>query len=149
MVKRQAASRQVEARSNANQRSKVNALRNAARVLIVDRSDDNREVLRTALLRHGCEIFEAQQQRDGLRLARECAAGVLVLDSDTVDVDDRSVYAGFDAEAQSKNATIILLGRCSRAPMPGPAADVVSKPYHYGPLIRKIEQLLFEADETS
>ena len=117
-----------------------------SRVLIVDRSAENREVLRTILKRRGCEIFEADRDVDGLKLAKQCHPQVLVLDLDTVDPADVSVCADFDSQAREENASVVLLGQVHGTESQLPVSDVVAKPYHYGPLIRKIEELLREAD---
>lgn len=115
-------------------------------VLIVDQSPENREVLRTVLQRHGFEIFEAERDTDGLTMAEQCHPKVLVLDMDTLDSADRSVIEEFDHHAQKENASVVLLGRVPKASLPLANSDVISKPYHYGPLIRKIEMLLRQAE---
>ena len=116
------------------------------RVLIVDRSAENREVLRTVLQRSGCEIFEADRDTDGLALAKSCHPNLLVIDVDTVDPADALVCDGYGHQARLENASIVLLGRVSTGESHLPTSDVVAKPYHYGPLIRKIERLLRQAD---
>lgn len=113
-----------------------------SRVLIVDQSSENREVLRTVLQRHGYEIFEAERDTDGLSLAGKCHPSVLVLDMDTVDPADSTVIEGFEHHARKENTSVVLLGRVPKSGQPPANGDVVTKPYHYGPLIRKIEELL-------
>lgn len=118
------------------------------RVLIVDRSSDNREVLRTVLQRHGCEIMEADTDTVGLRLAKVFHPSVFVLDLDTVDPNDTSVCDGYDTQARAENASVLLLGRLAGDHSRLRSADVMAKPYHYEPLIRKIEELLRAADDS-
>ena len=115
---------------------------NANRVLIVDKSAENREVLTTILRRGGVETLEARQAETGLELAKKWHPRVLVLDSDTVDLDDASVCDGFDDEVRQENAAIVVLGRVCHSLHALATNEVVPKPYHYGPLIRKIEELL-------
>jgi hypothetical protein len=55
------------------------------------------------------------------------------------------VAALFDAESQEHETPLLLLGNARRTRQVFPAGQFVAKPYHYGPLIRKIEQLLDEA----
>ena len=107
-------------------------------VLIVEPSADEREVLRTALSRRGLRIFEAAGVEAGLALAREHHPRVIVLDDD----------AGSDAAerrfAADGEASLIVLGRAPRSAgsVPdSPGTQNVAKPYHYAPLIHKIEQL--------
>lgn len=115
-------------------------------VLIVDQSHDNREVLRTVLQRHGYRTLEAERKADGLRLVRECQPQVLVLDAETIDAASPSACADFNNEATAGNASILLLGKTSTSRKAMPGANVIAKPYHYGPLIRRIEELLVRAE---
>lgn len=115
------------------------------RVLIVDASDDSRAVLREALARNGTEIFEASRSEIGVELARSCRPDVIVVD---VDEDFRShsqpSRAG-DRATYDGSASVLLLATARRNGDRLPAGEVVPKPYHYAPLIRKIEQLLARA----
>ena len=63
---------------------------------------------------------------------------------DTEDTGDESaIYAGFDARAKGDDASAILLvGTVRPAAFDGDRRQFVQKPYHYGPLIRRIEELL-------
>ena len=118
----------------------------SARVLIVDRSTENREVLRTVLQRNGCEIFESDEAAEGLSLAEKCRAQLLIVDLDTVDPAGPDVLEGFDEQARSENGSVLLLGRISKSKDGIDLKNVVAKPYHYAPLIRKIEELLRQAE---
>jgi CheY-like chemotaxis protein len=109
-------------------------------VLIVDRSEESREVLRTVLGRRGLRILEATEARQGLELARRHHPGVIVLDLETESADDDAVRDQYDVQSTREGASLVVLGRSVRsAPARG---AVVSKPYHFAPLIRKIEELL-------
>lgn len=112
------------------------------RVLIVDQSGDTREVLRTVLQKKGVQIFEAREGPEGLKLARECRPDVTVLDMDTVNPFDVAVCSGFDRHASEQNSILLCLGSVASGRGGANRADVVAKPYHYGPLIRRIESLL-------
>jgi len=111
------------------------------RVLIVDPSDDSREVLRTMLERRGVEIYDTATVESGLSLARECHPDVMVVDTDEESAD----CADLGDQAKRDNAYLVLLTSIRMA-APGQPSDgqtqVVAKPYHYGPLLRKIEALL-------
>lgn len=111
-------------------------------VLIVDRSPENREVLRTILRRDGVQTIEAGTGEIGLNLAQRWHPQVLVLDSDTIDLNDPAVCEGFDDEARQENSAVVLLGRIQDQGSQLSMSEVLVKPYHYGPLIRKIEELL-------
>ncbi|MDC0934662.1 response regulator [Pirellulales bacterium] len=113
-----------------------------ARVLIVDRSLDSREVLRTLLARSGAETFEASSPRRGLAAARQTRVDLIVLDGDDSSDDATENTRRLVAEAAGANTPIVVLGTVRRDALPEGAAMHVSKPYHYGQLLRKIESVL-------
>lgn len=111
-------------------------------VLIVDESEENREVLRTVLARRGLEIYEAAEGRAGLSLARAHHPDVIVLDLDADALDESPVRAGFAAESGDRQSSLVVLGRARRYPELNAPAGEVAKPYHYAALVNKIEQLV-------
>jgi len=113
-------------------------------VLIVEPSADEREVLRTVLERRGLRIWEAAGVERGLELARKHHPEVIVLDADANRSGNESIQAEFDATSTDQHSSLIVLGRISRD-RSLPAGQVIAKPYHFGPLIHKIEQLAGKA----
>lgn len=112
------------------------------RVLIVDRSDDTREVLRTALERRGMQTLATAKARVGLDLARRHQPDLIVLDLELDQADPTEVPAGYVQQSHGGQTPLVLLGtvrRNGRGPAEG---EFIAKPYHYGPLIRRIEELL-------
>ena len=86
-------------------------------------------------------ILAASQPRRGLALAREHHPDLIVLDLEC----QNSTAAHGDAtvaESLTREAPLLMLGTARRRPAHLPAGQFVSKPYHYAPLIRKIEELL-------
>ena len=155
-------------------------------VLIVDRSAESREVLKTALERRGMRIFEAAGAEDGLKLARKHRLDLIVLDLEATESSDAGLESAervtatasdtvnrasdvtvsmnaaaprrtsaddFAAASRSSGALtqMVLLGVARRrTTLPPERADqFVAKPYHYGPLILKIERLLKQASGVS
>ena len=55
--------------------------------------------------------------------------------------DDAQIRAAYDSEVASNSAEMVILGNL-RQDHPASDKHVVRKPYHYGPLIQKIEQLV-------
>ncbi len=113
-------------------------------VLIIDRSAETREVLRTALTQRGTEVWEASRADEGLALARKHHPDVIVLDLEIADQANAAVRGEFYSRA-SVRAPIVLLGAAKRVAESFPGGQFVTKPYHYAPLIRKIEALLDES----
>lgn len=117
------------------------------RVLIVDQSEESRDVLRTVLERRGVEILEAPEARQGLSLLRQLRPEVVVLDMEAESADDLTVFAAMDRELALQHGEMVVLGNLRRG-QASESSHLVPKPYHYGPLIRKIEQLVEQSVEA-
>ena len=117
-------------------------------VLIVDNSAETREVLRIALAQRGTRTWEATRPEQALELARRHNPSVIVLDLEIAEQAAGAVQAGFSA-AETAHTPIVLLGSARGRTQNFPAGQFVTKPYHYGDLIRKIELLLDEARRPS
>jgi len=125
-------------------------------VLIVDRSEETREVLQTALERRGVRTLATGGSANGLRLARQHQPDLIVLDLeiDNPAADQFSAPSLGPAETPAPQTTLtspqntsyqprlVLLGNLRGWRERLPDGEFVAKPYHYGPLIRKIEELL-------
>ena len=118
---------------------------NSPRVLIVDRSAESREVLRTILELRGAATLEADRPEQACQLAEQFRPDLIVLDADS----DQS--ASLDATNQLRetagriDASIVILGTLRRPNGDLPAGQILAKPYHYGTLIRRIDDLLAAA----
>ena len=115
-------------------------MNNQRSVLIVDRSEENCEVLRTVLERQGVRTFTAQR-REEKTLLRQHRPDVIVLDTEC-DLPNLAVFDGENSDnSDTGQPSIILLGKVRRN-RPVPRGEFIAKPYHYGPLIRRIEEML-------
>lgn len=118
-----------------------------AQVLVVDRCEETREVLRTVLQRRGMQFLATGLPQRGLELARQHHPDLIVVDLEIADGASASV--GPLLEESRQNATpVVLLGRARRDGAAVPPGERLAKPYHYGSLIRKIEQLLSRPPRT-
>ena len=115
-------------------------------VLIIDRCKENRAVLRAALERRGVTILEADRSDVGLRMAAQYQPDLIVLDLEVDDVSADELSSPGDEPGSPAQTPVVILGSIRRDGN-GPTAEYVSKPYHYGPLIRRIESLLRRAQE--
>lgn len=111
-------------------------------VLIVDRSAESREVLKTALLRSGTRILEAARAEQGLDMARQHQPKVIVVDIDAEGGDFAPLAQRYNETARLGSARVVVLGAARRQAAQLAGSEFVAKPYHYGPLIRRIEELL-------
>jgi len=112
-------------------------------VLLVEPSPETREVLATILQMRGLRIFEADEPRRGLELAREERPDVIVLDFDQPAVDDR-LQIELSAETRQPHGGLIVLGTI-RPDQLATANRFIAKPFHYGPLVQTIERLVGQA----
>lgn len=117
-----------------------------ARVLIVDASRESRDILRTLLDRQGTEILETGRVDAASAIAHREQPDLIVCDAD----GDRSPASGathnLALQASRSAIPIVVLGTVRRDFGPLSTGDLVAKPYHYAPLIRKIERLLNLSD---
>lgn len=117
-------------------------------VLIVDPLEETREVLKTALARRGMTTLCAAKASSGLDLARRHHPDLIVLDveldgpADPADSED--LAGAFAEQAKRDDASLVMLGTVRRQSRPA-SGEFVAKPYHYGPLIRRIEEMLGSA----
>ena len=115
-------------------------MRESTSVLIVERSGEVREVLRTALQRRGWRVFEAAHADAGLELARRHPPDLVVLDLDGQPRSVTDLPAPFSCSETTDPTPVIFLGAVARRR--DDTREIIAKPYHYQPLISKIEQLL-------
>lgn len=114
-----------------------------ARVLIIDRSRESRDVLSSLLSRQGAEVLESPATRHGAELAKCQRPDLIVVDVESEPFEgDRDSAARLAASAARNDIPIVVLGTIRRSASPFPTNEFVAKPYHYGALIRRIEELL-------
>lgn len=116
--------------------------RAGASVLIVDHSEETREVLRTVLERRGVSIWEASRGEEGLEILRRQHPQVVVLDLEIAPGQEGAMQDAYADESRRQAASLVMLGRVRTPPGTDSQPRVISKPYHFGPLIHTIEQLL-------
>ncbi len=119
-------------------------------VLIVDRSEENREVLQTVLERRGVRTLAASEPEEAAKLARQNQVDLVVLDVECCRPEQVWATAPPETDCSSSLTSVrlqvppevILLGRLRDWRGGAPEGEFVAKPYHYGPLIRRNEELL-------
>jgi CheY-like chemotaxis protein len=115
-------------------------------VLIVDSSEDTREVLQTALARRGMRTYFASRATQGLDLARRLRPDLIVLDLELEDCEEGEGWDWVGAAAEDGEVPghprLVLLGTARRNSAHWPPSEFLPKPYHYAVLVRKIEELL-------
>ena len=117
-------------------------LSTSPRVLIVDESDESREVLSELLERRGAVAVGTDRADKAAELTREHHPDIIVFDAETDHSDCYDASRRLAAVARSHETPVIVLGSVRRGNSGLPSGQFVAKPYHYGPLLRKIEGLL-------
>ncbi|HVX13985.1 MAG TPA: hypothetical protein VHC22_22565 [Pirellulales bacterium] len=113
------------------------------RVLVVDACDETHEVLRTALGDQGVDVIATRNSAHGLSLTRAYQPDLIVLDLET-DGSTAVAVGRLAAESAARATPLLVLGATRRDRSCLAGCEFVRKPYHYAPLIRKIEELLGE-----
>ena len=119
-------------------------------VLIVDHSADSREVPRTVLENRGLRIFEAEEPDEGYCLAQQHRPRVIVFSRDDAEepqseranVKDDGAELRFHEYSTRNGGELVILASLYRPASSSRQTTRFAKPYHYGPLIRKIESLV-------
>jgi DNA-binding response OmpR family regulator len=112
-------------------------------VLIVDRWRESRDLLSALLERRGAEVLAARGAERGAVLAATEKPDLIVVDAEADGAPGQEDAAVKLAAAAARNACpIVVLGTFRRGATPFGAEQFVAKPYHYGALIRRIEELL-------
>jgi CheY-like chemotaxis protein len=115
------------------------------RVLIVDRSAESREVLRTILELRGTTTIEADRPDEACRLAEEFRPDVIVLDADSDASASLEATNDLRETADRTDTPIVILGTLRRQNGELPVGQILAKPYQYSALIRRIDDLLAAA----
>jgi DNA-binding response OmpR family regulator len=116
--------------------------------LIVDGSEDTREVICAALQMRGVQTLQATGAKQGVELARQHHPRVIVLDLEAEAADDEQICQQYESESRDHHSSLVVLGRARHYDQSLPRDRIVSKPYHFAPLIRTIERLLSSPEVT-
>jgi CheY-like chemotaxis protein len=111
-------------------------------VLIVDESPESREILRTLLARRGAATLEATRPDQAAKLTELHRPDLILFDADCDHSSSGAATESLKAAANRNDTPIVILGTVRSAQKHAASGQIVSKPYHYGPLIRKIDDLL-------
>jgi two-component system KDP operon response regulator KdpE len=114
------------------------------RILVIDDESAIRKFLRIGLTAQGCEVIEAENGADGLRLVGARRPDLIVLDLGLPDVDGQEVIEAI--RAVSAVPVIVLSVRAEErekiAALDRGASDYVTKPFGMGELTARIRALL-------
>jgi DNA-binding response OmpR family regulator len=109
--------------------------------LVVDPTAETREILRTALEQRGLLTMGASRAEYALAMAREHQPDLIVLDLEADASPGEHWTSEMARQSRLGDTPLVILGTARGRKSLG-GEQFVAKPYHYGPLIRKIESLL-------
>lgn len=113
-----------------------------ARVLLVDASRESREILKTLLDRQGSEILETSRFAQANEIVQHQPPDLIVCDADADHSPRGEAARQFAERATRSDIPIVVLGTISRDFCHLYPASSIPKPYHYGALLRRIEEML-------
>jgi len=94
------------------------------------------------LEREGAETFVASGPGRASQLVRQRRPHLIVYDVESEYDPSQQAKVDLGQTATRSDIPIVVLGTAKRHARPLPTGQFVSKPYHYAPLIRRIEELL-------
>jgi DNA-binding response OmpR family regulator len=118
----------------------------AKTVLIVDALEETRDVLTTALERRGVRALAFPTSKRAAATARTTRPDLVIFDVEAEVASPRQALDAFAKDAELDETPIVAIGT-ARFEAPLGEGTFISKPYHFAPLLEKIEALLREADE--
>jgi two-component system KDP operon response regulator KdpE len=115
------------------------------RILIVDASRESRDILRLLLEHRGATTIEADRAEQAADLADRFHPDLIVFDAESDQSGTGEPTNDLRKAACRNDTPIVILGKVRQPHGDFPTGQFVAKPYHYGPLIRKIDDLLAAA----
>ena len=86
--------------------------------------------------------FSAAQAPAGLELARMHHPDLIVLDLESDNSGGEDFSSRFAEQSPGSRTPLVMLGTLRREQTAPAGGEFVAKPYHFRPLVRKIEELL-------
>ncbi len=121
-------------------------MKNNARVLVIDASSENRELLSTLLRRQGAEVLTSPRPSTAPLLTDQISEqenpDLIVLDAESDRSPSPAEVEDLGQAATRSSIPIVVLGTKKKHLTPLETGLFVSKPYHYVDLIRRISELL-------
>ncbi|MEM6329608.1 MAG: response regulator [Planctomycetota bacterium] len=114
----------------------------ARSVLIVDATHETRQVLRELVERVGAEPVAVARPEQAIALAVGAAPDLIVVDAESDASAGQAATRELCEAAGRRDTPVLMLGGQAGSESLVGGAAAIAKPYHYGPLARKIQRLL-------
>lgn len=117
------------------------------RILVVDDEEDIRDILKTILTEEGCEVIEACDGNEALKMAKTRAPDLIVLDYNIPYIDGREVCSRLKKDILLRHLPILMLtGRGEITDkvqgIDAGADDYVVKPFEPAELLARIRMII-------
>ena len=117
------------------------------RILVVDDEEDIRDILKTILTEEGCEVIEACDGKEALKMAQTKALDLIVLDYNIPYIDGREVCSRLKKDILLRHLPILMLtGRGEITDkvkgIDAGADDYVVKPFEPAELLARIRMII-------
>ena len=117
------------------------------RILVVDDEEDIRDILKTILTEEGCEVIEASDGNEALKMAKTKAPDLIVLDYNIPYIDGREVCSRLKKDILLRHLPILMLtGRGEVMDkvkgINAGADDYVVKPFEPAELLARIRMII-------
>lgn len=117
------------------------------RILVVDDEEDIRDILKTILTEEGCEVIEARDGNEALKIAKTRAPDLIVLDYNIPYIDGREVCSRLKKDILLRHLPILMLtGRGEIMDkvkgIDAGADDYVVKPFEPAELLARIRMII-------
>ena len=121
-----------------------------ARILVVDDEEDLGRILKFALMAAGHEVLLAMDGAEGLKLAREGAPDLMLLDLMLPKIDGYKVCRMLKFDERYKSLPIVILSARTQEADKEMAKDTgadlfITKPYNLEEILKTIDRLLLSS----
>lgn len=119
----------------------------AAKILIVDDTQDNRDVLRAVLEHHHYEVIAAESGREAIRVAHENSPDLILMDVVMPGMDGIATCQILNTEEKTRGIPVIMLTAKNepedlRKGLEAGAVDYVKKPFLMAELMARVKTAL-------
>ncbi len=119
----------------------------AEKILIVDDSQDNREVLRAVLEHHDYEVLSAESGEEAIRLAKELSPDLLLMDVIMPGMDGITTCRKLHTDEKTQGIPVIMLTAKNEPEdlqrgLEAGAVDYVKKPFLMAELLARVKTAL-------
>ena len=131
--------------------SEVGDIREQKRILVVEDSDEIRDLLGLVLEAEGYEVVALEDGRDVVDTAREQQPALITLDLALPGKDGWAIVRELQDDASTRDIPILVISAYTReldAPLRRRVARIISKPFYITQVLSEVEEILTGGGRT-